>query len=263
MASRNDIPMTCGAFEALLSDALDGTLSPEAQERFAGHRASCATCGLMFREAEAGLGWLQGLKQAEAEPPSHLLHQILAATSGVTTGRQPGLAGEGWFEGLRASGVAWARSAFGPALSARMQPRFAMSFAMAFFSISILLNLSGVRLGDLRADDLRPSMISSRAMQGWGRVQNYYDNLRLVYEIESRVRELRNATTEEPATGTKDKNKTNRKDNTSGHPERRQNDDQYSSEFSGNTMAENHCGTAELQNCGIENPSAIRTRSEV
>jgi len=258
MASGNDNPvgfgpMTCSAFEALLSEALDGTLSAEAQERFAGHRASCAACGLMFHEAGTGLGWLQGLKQAEAEPPSHLLHQILAATSGVTTGRQPALAGEGWFDGLRA----WGRNAFGPVLSARMQPRFAMSFAMAFFSISILLNLSGVRLGDLRADDLKPSMISSRAMQGWGRVQKYYDNLRLVYEIESRVRELRNATTEEPATGNKDKNKTNRKDNTSGHPERRQNDDQYSSEFSGSTMAANNAALGQFGN------SAITTRSEV
>lgn len=251
MASENDSPITCSAFEALLSEALDGTLSREAQERFAGHRAGCAACGLMFREAETGLGWLQGLKQADVEPPSHLLHQILAATSGVTTGRQPDLAVEGWFQGLRA----WGRSAFGPAFRPSLQPRFAMSFAMAFFSISILLNLTGVRLGDLRADDLKPTTLSSRAMQGWGRVQKYYDNLRLVYEIESRVRELRNATTEEPATGNKDKNKTNRKDNTSGHPERRKNDDQYSSEFSGNTMAKNNSALRQFGNSA--------TRSEV
>src|SRR6185437_7969654 len=38
-----------------------------------------------------------------------------------------------------------------PVWSTARQPRFAMSFAMVFFSVSIALNVAGVRLGALRA----------------------------------------------------------------------------------------------------------------
>jgi hypothetical protein len=52
------------------------------------------------------------------------------------------------------------------------------------------------------------------------RVVKYYENIRLVYEIESRVQELKKATT--PAESTPKEREKNRKNDTSGQPEPRQ-----------------------------------------
>src|SRR3989475_12820160 len=80
------------------------------------------------------------------------------------------------------------------------QPGFAMSFGMAFFSLSVTLSLAGVKLTDLRHWDLRPAAIKRTYYETSGRVVKYYENIRLVYEIESRVREFNRATTPaEPA----------------------------------------------------------------
>src|SRR5208282_4674176 len=100
------------------------------------------------------------------------------------------------------------------------QPRFAMSFGMAFFSLSLTMSLAGVKLSDLRHADLRPSAIR----------RNYYENIRFVYEIESRVREFKRATMPvEPVPQEEQKDKHRPNDNTSGQPEPRQ-DRNYSQE---------------------------------
>ncbi len=96
-----------------------------------------------------------------------------------------------------------------------------MSFGMAFFSLSISLSLAGVKLSDLRHADLRPSAIRRSYYETTGKVVKYYENIRFVYEIESRVREFKRATTPaEPAPEKKDHNQRN--DNTSGQPEQKQ-----------------------------------------
>jgi hypothetical protein len=71
-----------------------------------------------------------------------------------------------------------------------LQPRLAMTAAMAFFSIALTLNLTGIRLTELRASDFKPSSIMRSASQAKTRVVQYTDNLRVVYELESRVRDL-------------------------------------------------------------------------
>ena len=73
--------------------------------------------------------------------------------------------------------------------------RLMMTAAMAFFSIALTLNLAGVRLTGLRLADLTPaSMENNLTRQFYGAkspVVRYYDNLRFVYEVESKMRELR------------------------------------------------------------------------
>jgi hypothetical protein len=73
-----------------------------------------------------------------------------------------------------------------------------MTAAMAFFSIALTLNLTGVRLNDLRLSNLRPSAVRSfmerRLTMASTPIIRYYDHLRLVYEVESRMRELRRTT---------------------------------------------------------------------
>jgi hypothetical protein len=194
--------MQCAEFDALLSDALDHALIGARLAAFQAHAQTCVVCGPLFQEAEAGQRWLKSLEPVE--PPASLVRNILEAT----TGTQPS-----WWERFRAAVVA-------PVVGVASQPRFAMSFGMAFFSLSITLSLAGVRLGDLRHLDLRPSAIKRQYYETSGRVVKYYENIRFVYEIESRMRELkRSAPPPEPAPEEKDKNHRN---NTSGQPEPRQ-----------------------------------------
>ena len=73
-----------------------------------------------------------------------------------------------------------------------------MTAAMAFFSIALTLNLTGVRLSSLRLSDLRPTAVRSfmerRLTMASTPIIRYYDHLRFVYEVESRMRELRRGT---------------------------------------------------------------------
>src|ERR1700744_4850525 len=95
----------------------------------------------------------------------------------------------------------------GPGFMARirrfLEPRLLMTAAMAFFSIALTLNLTGIRLSELRAQDFEPSRVKATLTRQFystnAQVTKYYENLRLVYEMESRVRELRRTTESVPA----------------------------------------------------------------
>ena len=90
---------------------------------------------------------------------------------------------------------------------------------MAFFSLSVALSVFGVKPRDLKQVDLSRSGLTHAYYNTTGRVVKYYENIRLVYEIESRVREFKRVTTPEPAAPEKEKE---HKNNTSGDPEPRQ-----------------------------------------
>lgn len=83
-----------------------------------------------------------------------------------------------------------------------LEPRLALVAAMAFFSISLTLNLMGVRLTNLHAADLEPQSmrraVTRQYAEANARVVRYYENLRIVYEVESRVHQLRQATETSP-----------------------------------------------------------------
>ena len=65
-----------------------------------------------------------------------------------------------------------------------------MTAAMAFFAVAVTLNLTGVHLTQMRASDLRPSSLKRSFYQANAHAVRYYDNLRVVYELESRVHDL-------------------------------------------------------------------------
>jgi hypothetical protein len=226
--------MQCSEFDALLSEALDQRLTGEQLERFQAHARVCAACGPLLAEADAGLRWLHEL--VEVDPPVTLVDNILAATSGLDTARLHGTAAAqtqiSWLERMQV----WASSVASPILGVAKQPRFAMSFGMAFFSLSITMSMAGVKLGDLRHADLRPSAIKRNYYETSGRLVKYYENIRFVYELESRVRDFKRATMPaEPAPQEQEreeeKDKHRRNDNTSGQPEPKQ-DRNYSQEGS-------------------------------
>jgi hypothetical protein len=181
-------PLVCAEWEAMLVDALDGTLSTKDTAAFEAHRATCTACAQLMDEARRGGEWLQFL-ETEPEIPSDLVARILASTSGTADSMQavPVIAGvplvvaqPGWLPGLERHAV---------------QSRWIMTAAMAFFSIAFTLNLTGVRIAGFHLSDLAPSNLATNLKRQFyvadAGVIRYYDNLRFVYELESRVREMK------------------------------------------------------------------------
>jgi hypothetical protein len=105
------------------------------------------------------------------EPPASLVTNILASTTGVDTQRlrvterapQPRVS---WLERLQASFLE-------PIWAAVRQPRFAMSFGMAFFALSVGLTVAGVKPADLQQVSLRPAAIRHTYYNTQARVVRY------------------------------------------------------------------------------------------
>src|SRR5512140_1198033 len=215
MAGQGHNGMQCSEFDALLSQAIDGTLSGERLQAFEAHGRECKLCGPLLQDAEAGRSWLKSLE--EVEPPAYLVNNILLATSGVALGKATARAT--WGERLGR----WIDAVVSPVVAVARQPRFAMSFGMAFFTLSVTLSIAGVRLSDIRHLDLRPSAIRRSYYETQGRVVKYYENIRFVYEIESRVRQLKQAAPAEERPATEEsKPKDNNKKNSSGEPDKQE-----------------------------------------
>ena len=193
MADRGNIPNSpaCGLWETLLADALDGLLRPEDEATFSSHMAVCASCTALFEEARQGREWLEFLSP-EPEVPEGLLDKILAQTG-------PGHESE--YKLATAGNVvpiaipAWQRPGMMGRIRRFAEPRLLMTAAMAFFSIALTLNMTGVKLTDFRLSNLRPTAVRSfmerRLTMASTPIIRYYDHLRLVYEVESRMREIR------------------------------------------------------------------------
>src|SRR6201997_3686542 len=182
--------MQCNEFDLLLSDALDGVLGGPGLDRFQAHAHTCRTCGPLLKEAEAGRQWLKGL--TEVEPPASLVSNILASTTGVDTQRlrtmtrvpQPRIS---WWEHVQASFLE-------PMWAIVRQPRFAMSFGMAFFALSVGLTVAGVKPADLQNVDLRPAAIKRTYYNTQARVIRYVDNVRPVLEVQAALRTIKRNT---------------------------------------------------------------------
>jgi len=210
----------CSQFDALLSEALDGQLSGARKETFEAHSRACAVCGPLLADAVAGQQWLKTLE--EVEPPAHLVHNILAATTGISSARLHTPAGQPGKTPLGERMREWWDSIASPTFTFVRQPRFAMSFGMIFFSFSLILSAAGVRPADVAKVDLRPSNLKQKYYLTQGRVVKFYENIRFVYEIESRVREFKRATTPaEPGPEQPNQNRKNN-NNTSGQPDEKQ-----------------------------------------
>jgi len=187
--------LRCEEWELLLTDALDGRLPPAEAAAFAAHSAECPGCADQLAHVRQGREWL-GYLHTEPEVPANLVRRILDKTVGAGAVPVPVLAGAGQGTGAVAMAVPWRRNFH--------EMRLLMTVAMAFFSIALTLNLAGIKFGNLHMADLRPASIGgalSRQFYGaQGSVVRFYNNLRFVYQLESRMRELRRDVDTTPAT---------------------------------------------------------------
>jgi hypothetical protein len=226
-------PQHCAQCEAMLVDALDGTLSKADQATFDTHMIGCPSCSTLLADAQRGAAWMEMLKAPRPEPPTALFERILAQTSGksalgpakedqapIVLGRTDYLRTPTPTTLLSYPAPAGANLATNPFATAKvlpfrarvthglrsfgqtmLQPRLAMTAAMAFFSIALTMNLTGIRLSQLHASDFKPSSIMRTCYETKAKVVRYSDNLRVVYELESRVRDLQRSSDDDGSNG--------------------------------------------------------------
>lgn len=243
--------MQCSQFEALLAEALDGSLSADQQLQFEAHGRSCPVCGPMLAEAREGMQLLGVL--GELEPPKNLVHNILAATSMAEAESRTRAAGApagakaGWRERLFPSHAGAARRT---GWAGVLSSRFVTSFCMAFFSLSLTLTLAGVKISDLAKIDWHPSALRKSVVLQYtqleAKVTRYYDNMRLVVEVESRVRDLKKAASPPPDSNTND-DKQRQNMNSAPDTSRPQEQENYSQERDGSMVATSMMGSEGAQ----------------
>jgi Putative zinc-finger len=235
----------CAQCEAMLADVIDGTLSAADQATFDLHAAGCPDCTTLLAEARRGASLLGMLRPFPPEPSAMLLDRIFADTIGQTATAAAPAATQAATQPNTLLGIpAWTTAASTAAASTKvlpfrqrvvnafrieslrhtlMQPRLAMTAAMAFFSIALTLNLTGVKISQIRASDFTPSSIKRTFYETNARVARTFDNMRVVYELESRVRELQSASdNESPATAPAPKNDSAPSNQPSGQPDQKQ-----------------------------------------
>jgi hypothetical protein len=164
--------MTHLEIENLASDYLEGLLDTSHREAVEAHLTGCAACRELLGDVRHALELCRVAE--DAEPAPWLVSKILRATIGE---RQPT-----WRERIAAF------------LRPVLQPRVAYPIAMTVFTFSIIVNAAGLNLRRLRFEDLNPRTWVDRAnRQGhlmYARAEKFYYDLRVVYEIESRFRQL-------------------------------------------------------------------------
>jgi len=173
-------PMLCADFEVLLSDYLDEQLSPARRRALEEHAAHCASCRELMEDAAAGLELLERVPPVEV-PPDLITRIVYQAPNGRV--RQP-------YERRT-----WLGRMVTDWLQPMLQPRFAMGMAMTIISFAMLGRCTGVQVQQIRPNDLNPvkiwQNIEERTIRTKDRAAKYYENLRLVYEIRSRLNDLR------------------------------------------------------------------------
>jgi len=187
----------CAQFEVLLADYLDGTLPEPERTRVEQHAKDCEHCRELLADVQGAVHFLKNTD--EVVPPPELITRIAyhAPTGRI---RRP-LERQGFISRVVSE---W--------LQPILQPRLAMGMAMTILSIAMLERCTGVKMQHIQPEDLSPVRIwggiEDKTVRLKDRAVKYYENLRWVYEIEVRLRELREQQDTAPAQDTQPPNKT-------------------------------------------------------
>jgi hypothetical protein len=179
--------MNCADYEISICDYVDGTLAPAQKAELERHLAECPACAEMVRDSAAAVAFME--RAAVVEPPPELITRILF---------------EGPWNAGKAKPAPW-RKWLAAASLPILQPKFAMGMAMTILSLAMLWRTAGP--APLSARDLKPSRIwaelEDRGSYAWGRTVKFYENLKVVYQIQSTLRQWQQQQEEEqrPAAG--------------------------------------------------------------
>jgi hypothetical protein len=162
--------MTHLELENLASDYLEGQLGQPRRAEVEEHLANCAACREVVSDVRLAMEICKSAE--EVTSPPWLATRIYYATVGG--GR---------------SGITDQVNAF---LHTMRRPRFAYAVAMTVFSLSLIVNIAGFNLRRMKLHDLNPATWIYRANRAghllYARAEKFYDDLRIVYEIESQFR---------------------------------------------------------------------------
>jgi len=165
--------MTCAEIELLICEYVDGELQPEQRLEFERHLEGCPACAELARDSAAAVEFME--RAADVEPPPELITRILYDAPWS----KEKAAGSGW--------MGWVARWLRPVV----QPRFVMSAAMTILSFSMLSRFIPMR--QLKPSDLKPSAVwatlDDSAHRVWARSVKYYENLKVVYQIQAMLRD--------------------------------------------------------------------------
>jgi hypothetical protein len=166
--------MNCAELEILICDYVDGTLAPAEKAVVESHLAACPACAEVARDSAAAVSFIG--HAADVEPPPELITRILFDAPWT---RQ---------KVVRRGGFGWLTKWFAPVL----RPKFVMGAAMTILSLSMLTKYVAP-MRQIKPSDLKPSSvwatIDDKAHLTWARTVKYYENLKVVYQIQTLLRD--------------------------------------------------------------------------
>jgi len=166
---------TCDQLEVHLSDYLEGLLQEPDREAFEAHAQDCPECAPLLVRVRNLMTELQSM--AEVETPPRLVYSILDKTLG------PRETVSGW-------------QAFRRFLGGFASLKFAYGGASVMATLIILVGASGTSLRKPKLADLSPTTVyrnaNRRVHRGVANTVKYVSDLRVVYEIQSRLRQDQN-----------------------------------------------------------------------
>lgn len=177
--------MTHLELENLASEYLEGQLDAVHRAQVEEHLAGCSACMEILSDVRQAI---EACRSAgEVTPPAWLVAKIRLATTGE-----------------KRAGITDQVNAL---LRAIRQPRIAYAVAMTVFSLSLIVNVAGFNLRHLNIQDFNPTTWIYRANRTghllYARAEKFYDDLRIVYEIESRFRNVQSQPSEQEKRDTK------------------------------------------------------------
>ncbi len=175
--------MNCADVEILLADYQDGTLAADRKAAMESHFSACKACEELARDAASAVAFMERASVVTAPP--ELVTRILFE---ISSGPSHEVVKASWFRRILGSRI-------GSLMEPVLQPRYAMGMAFTLLSFAMLGRFAGIEVRHLSPSDLDPVKIwasaEDRVTRTWQRGVKYYESLRLVYEIESRVKEWR------------------------------------------------------------------------
>jgi hypothetical protein len=182
--------MNCAEIEELICDYVDGALTADRKAELERHLEECPACAELAHDSAAALSFME--RAAAIEPPPELITRILFDPP--------------WVHGKPKSGpeksLTRRRNWFNKLISPLLQPRLAMGMAMTILSFSILSRF--VPIQQLHPGDLKPAEVwaglDDRAHRAFARTLKYYENLKVVYQIQTLLRDWQQQAEEQQAT---------------------------------------------------------------